>query len=481
MIRFTILGPVVVRDGDRELPAGAGRQGTVLALLLGRAGSVVGQSELVELVWGDEPPASAANVLHRSIGRLRRLMEPHLPIRSAGSLLSRVGDGYLLRADRSTLDLLAFRDLVAAAPTGPDPVERYLQALALWRGPCAEGLDPSPVFESIDGERSRAARDAADAALRAGQAARVLPALREVARDQPLDEPLQSRLMLALAADGQRDRALAIFHAVSERLGDELGIDPGAELRAARDSLRRRPPAKPAQLPSDHPFLLPRRADEAHAEIERRRATGPAVLSIDGRPGVGKSTLALHLAHRLAVTCPDGQLYADLRTPIAPATVLRGFLTSLGERPRDLPDDLDALTGRWRSVLAGRRILLVLDNCESLDARLLPYTPGSVVITTSRTGGDFHLTLPSFAEATAMLRLRLGADRATAEPAAVAEIVDYCGRLPRALAEAAVLAAVEPDLPLAHIAADLAPESPAHLGTQPPAHFAAGRLAGLAG
>ncbi|SNY68840.1 AfsR/SARP family transcriptional regulator [Paractinoplanes atraurantiacus] len=473
MIRFAILGPVSLRDGDRELHAGAGRQRTVLALLLARAGAVLGQNDLVELVWGDDPPASAANVLHRSIGQLRRLMEPHLPIRSSGSLLSRVGDGYLLRADESTLDLLEFRGLVASAPVADDPVGRYLRALALWRGPCAEGLDPSPVFDSVDGERSQAARDAADAALRAGQAARVLPALREVARDQPLDEPLQSRLMLALAADGQRDRALGIFHAVSERLGDELGIDPGAELRAARDTLRRRPAVRPAQLPSDHPFLLPRLADRATAEISHQRATGPAVLSIDGVAGVGKSILAIHLAHRIAPSCPDGQLYADVRD-LDPVAVLRGFLTSLGEPTRKLPDDLPSLAGRWRALLTGRRILVVLDNCATLDPHLLPGTPGSVVITTSRTEGTFSLTLPSHAEATTMLRRRLGPDRVAAEPRAVAEIVERCGRLPAALARAAAAGVVESDLPLAYIAAELGAE----LGSGPGAEALADLVAG---
>ncbi|XVV16418.1 BTAD domain-containing putative transcriptional regulator [Actinoplanes sp. CA-131856] len=457
MIRFAILGPVSLREGDRELHAGAGRQRTVLALLLARAGSVLGQNDLVDLVWGDDPPASAANVLHRSIGQLRRLMEPHLPVRSAGSLLSRVGDGYLLRADESTLDLLTFRKLVSSAVTSEDPVGHYLRALSLWRGPCAEGLDPSPVFDSVDGERAQAARDAADTALRTRQAARVLPALREVARAQPLDEPLQSRLMLALAADGQRDRALGIFHTVSERLGDELGIDPGAELRAARDTLRRRPAVRPAQLPSDHPFLVPRLADRALAVIEEQRATGPAVLSIDGVEGVGKSTLAIHIAHRLAPSCPDGQLYADVRG-LGPAQVLRGFLTSLGEPAHSLPDSLEELARRWRSLLTGRRVLVVLDNCRSLDPGLLPGTPGSVVIATSRGGGAFPLPLPSPAEATAMLDLRWGRDRVTAEPGAVAEIVERCGRLPSALAQIAARGAVEPDLPLAFLAADLEAE-----------------------
>ncbi|MEU4425991.1 BTAD domain-containing putative transcriptional regulator [Actinoplanes sp. NPDC024001] len=333
-----------------------------------------------------------------------------------------------------------------------------------------------PALLGIDGERSQAARDATDAALRAGLAGRILPAVRAAAQDQPLDEALQSRLVLALAADGHRDQALAAYRAVRERLADELGIDPGPELRAAYARLRRPavqpvPAAAPAQLPSDHPFFAGRSAliERALASIERQRADGPALLTIDGMPGVGKTTLAIHLAHRLAAGFPDGQLYADLRgydpraAVLRPAEVLRGFLTCLGVPPAELPGDLPGLARRHRELLAGRRVLIVLDNCPDapLIRDLLPGTPGSLVIMTSRAGlagpGEtLRLGLPTVEEARAALALRLGADRLAADPGAVDEIISRCGRLPLALALVAARIATVPEASLAEIAAELA-------------------------
>jgi DNA-binding SARP family transcriptional activator len=493
-IRFGVLGPVRLSHDGTELNPGARQQRQVLAMLLARAGSVVSQTEIVDAIWGADPPASAANVLHRSVGALRRLMEPGLPARAAGSLLARVGAGYLLRVRPATLDLLAFRDLTAQARRHAEPeqaVELYRQALELWRGPCADGLHSDhPLFLGIDGERSQAARDATDAALRSGRVRRILPAVRAAAGDQPLDEALQSRLVLALAADGQREQALAVFRGVRERLADELGIDPGPELSAAHGRLQTAPPparagavlaphlVRPAQLPSDHPFFAARTdvIQQATAAIDRQRATGPATLAVDGMPGAGKTTLAIHLAHRLAVHCPDGQLYADLRgydpqAALRPAEVLRGFLTSLGASPRDLPADPAGLARRYRELLTGRRILILLDNCPDLTTvrEMLPGTPGSIALMTSRaagaaTGETLRLTLPSAGEARAGLALRLGADRITAEPGAVDEIIDHCGRLPLALALVAARIATMPETPLAEIAADLAAE-PGQLAT----------------
>ncbi|MDH6464648.1 DNA-binding SARP family transcriptional activator [Micromonospora sp. A200] len=521
-VRFTILGPAGARRGDADLELGGRQQRLVLALLLAHGGSVVGLSDLVDTIWNQDPPTSAVNVVHRYIGTLRRLIEPDLPVRAVGAYLIRHAAGYQLRVDEDSLDLLRFRRLVAQArqATEPGPAVRlYTEALALWRGSCAVGLDPDsrvhPAFAAIDAECSQVVRDAADTALRSGQVRLVIPALRRAAGQNPLDEALQARLVLALAADGRQAEALETFQEVRRRLGDELGIDPSPELLDAYDRLLHQrtsaewwgcappplgtvaasqlahspadseeaigpvnPPPTPAQLPPDHPFFSGRTDVLARAqallEEDRRHGRPTVALAIDGMPGVGKTTLAIRLGHRLAATYPDGQLYADLRgfaaqdCAMSPVEALRGFLSSLGVPQEAVPTELHALAGLYRSILAGRRVLIVLDNCRDFEQvrHLLPGTPGCLAIVTSRnrlTGliatGRAHplpVDLPPRDEARECLVRRLGAERIAAEPAAVDEIIARCGRLPLALAQVAARAAALPDTPLAEIADELA-------------------------
>ncbi|MCO8276769.1 winged helix-turn-helix domain-containing protein [Actinoplanes sp. TRM 88003] len=233
-----------IRSGPAELDLGGRQQRLVLALLLARAGSTVSLSELVDTIWEDDPPASAVNIVHRSIGALRRLVEPDLPVRATGRYLTRQAAGYQLRVGADRLDLLRFRSLVTRARRTGDPVRAvrlFTDALALWQGRCATGLEPvagsQPAFVALESERSHAARDAADQALRAGLARAVIPALRHAAGLDPLDEALQARLLLALAADGRQAEAFDLFRALRRRLDDELGIGPGPELQAAYDRL----------------------------------------------------------------------------------------------------------------------------------------------------------------------------------------------------------------------------------------------------
>ncbi|MCY1145488.1 BTAD domain-containing putative transcriptional regulator [Actinoplanes sp. Pm04-4] len=243
-MQFRILGPVQIRSGPAELDLGGRQQRLVLALLLARAGSTVSLSELVDAIWADDPPASAVNIVHRSIGALRRLVEPHLPVRATGRYLVRQAAGYQLRVGADSLDLLRFRSLVTRAGQTGDParaVRLFVDALGLWQGRCATGLEPvagsQPAFVALESERSHAARDAADRALPAGLARTVIPALRHAASLDPLDEALQARLLLALAADGRQAEAFDLFRAVRRRLDDELGIVPGPELLDAHDRL----------------------------------------------------------------------------------------------------------------------------------------------------------------------------------------------------------------------------------------------------
>ncbi|MEH0934481.1 AfsR/SARP family transcriptional regulator [Micromonospora psammae] len=519
-VRFTILGPVGARRGDADLELGGRQQRLVLALLLAHGGSVVGLTDLVDTIWNQAPPTSAVNVVHRYIGTLRRLIEPDLPVRAVGTYLTRHAAGYQLRVDEDSLDLLRFRRLVAQARQAPETgpaVRLYTEALALWRGSCTMGLDPDsrahPAFAGIDAEYSQVVRDAADTARRGGQARLVIPALRQAAGQNPLDEALQARLVLALAADGRQAEALETFQEVRRRLGDELGIDPSPELLDAYDRLLHQrtsaewwgappplgtvaasppahspadgeeaigpvnPPPTPAQLPPDHPFFGGRTdiLTRAQALLEEDRRHGRAVaLALDGMPGVGKTTLAIRLGHLLAAGYPDGQLYADLRgfaaqdSAMCPVEALRGFLSSLGVPRETAPTELHALAGLYRSILAGRRVLIVLDNCRDFEQvrHLLPGTPGSLAIVTSRnrltdlitTGGAHPLPvdLPPPDEAGEYLVRRLGAERIAAEPVAVGEIIASCGRLPLALAQVAARAAALPATRLAEIAAELA-------------------------
>ncbi|MEU7865291.1 BTAD domain-containing putative transcriptional regulator [Dactylosporangium sp. NPDC049140] len=493
-LSFALLGPVRAWRGQSEIDLGTRQQRLILALLLARAGGAVSVAELVDLLWASDPPPSAVNVVHRHVGMLRRRFEPGLPTRATGSVLIRDGAEYQLRIDSESLDLVRFRRLVAEAggSSGEPAVELYREALALWHDRCAAGLQAGgrahPDFVAVDRERFAAVRAAADAALRAGCIDAVLPAIRLAAEYEPLDEALQARLLLALAAHGRRAEALAAFTGIERRLADELGIRPGDDLRAARDSLldhdapatiRAEPPM---QLPADHPYFTGRR-DVLGGVEELLAGDRPTnTLVINGMPGVGKTTLAVRLAHQLAGRYPDGQLHADLRgfdsgdSAMTPAEALRGFLSSLGVAPAAIPADLDAQAGLYRSILAERRMLILLDNCVDWDQirYLLPGIGGSLVITTSRrritdVAGPvgthtLHLDPLTGAEARELLARWLG-DAAAADPATVDEIIARCGRLPLALALVATRSVGRPGLGLPAIAGELAE--------------AAGRLAGF--
>ncbi|MEU8001181.1 BTAD domain-containing putative transcriptional regulator [Catellatospora sp. NPDC049111] len=469
---FSVLGSIRIHRAGAELTLGTRQQRLVLALLLARAGAPVAVAELVDLLWDEQAPASAVNVVHRHIGELRRLLEPGLPTRSTGRHILRELSGYRLRVDEQSLDLLRFRALSRSARRSlqdgdPESALRHgLDGLALWRGRCAAGLEPAsrrhPVFLAVEAERAQTVREAADAAERCGRLGEVLAPLRLAAELHPLDESLQSRLLLALAADGRQAEAVEVYRVVRRRLADDLGVEPGEELREAYDRLlhQRTPPVpagpssalpRPAQLPPDLPSFHGRDEMIAEARAALARPGGPAVLAIDGMPGVGKTALAVRLAHELAGGYPDGQLYVDLRghgreEVMGADEALRGLLGSLGV-PRDgIPAELHAQAGLYRGRLAGRRLLIVLDNCRDAEQvrHLLPGGPGCLVIVTSRsrltalqtTAGAYPLPvgLPSAGEARAML---LDLLHGPADPSAVDAVVAACGRLPLALAMAA--------------------------------------------
>ncbi|MEU5785194.1 AfsR/SARP family transcriptional regulator [Micromonospora lupini] len=523
-LRFQILGPLRFwRDGV-EVNAGPRQQCCLLALLLARAGRPISVSNLIGLLWGEEAPASATNVIHKYVGTLRRLMEPSLPLRATGSYLRRHGDGYLFAPGPGTLDLVTFRELTGAARASlavrdrDEALDRYVEALELWRGPAgdsyASGTAATPIFTALDREFLAACVSAAELAVSLSRPAVVLHHLRLAASMAPLNEPVQASLIAALGAAGHQAEALETFRTVRSRLADDLGIDPGSALEAAhrqvltqtaptvtgnggnggngaggggpRPTLRSSPVplVRPAQLPPDLPAFVGRTAELATlaglrgalADAER---TGPLIVALDGMGGVGKSTLAAHFAHLVAREFTDGQLYLDLRGDQAEADsvsatdALGSLLSSQGFHMASVPETLAARVGIFRSLTAGRSILVLLDNArDSAQVRaLLPNSPACLVLVTSRKplvelaaldGAHLlHLDPPDMPSARELVlrRLQHAPNRSVKAGASsdgdLDEIIELCGRLPLALAILAGRLSARPRLALADVAAEL--------------------------
>ena len=489
-VRFTVLGPVRAwRDGV-EVELGSPTRRALLAILLINAGQPVVISELVGALWGQDPPDGAVNIIQRHVGLLRRLIDPSLSTRTAGDLLVRGSGGYRLVVDETRLDLLEFRELAGRAEAANTPVEAtglYVRALALRQGPVAAGIAEvtraHPLFGSVEREYTLAAQAAAETALRAGAPERIASVLADVAQHAPYDEALQARLIQVLAASGRQANAIEVYRSVRDRLAEDLGIDPGPELRAAYDNVTTAPPPAPrrrgpAQLPADLPIFTGR-----DSELVRLRALieAPAgaelpdtvITVVSGMAGVGKSTLAVRLAHDVAPRFPDGQLYLNLRgfdqtrAEIEAPDAIRQLLETQGIAPDKIPASPIAQADLYRGMLHGKRMLILLDNARDAEQvrPLLPNGPGSMVIVTSRnrlfglvTSAGAHflpLDVLSPAESRRFLAARLGADRLAKEPIAVDELIARSGGLPLALAIVAARAAVRPGFPLAAIAEEL--------------------------
>ncbi len=462
---------------------------------MAREGHPISTSDLIGLIWGSNAPARAVNVVHKYVGVLRRLLEPDLPPRTSGSFLVRHGNGYRLTADAGILDLIAFRRLVAQAKTSvsqgrpENALEHYARALPLWHGNVGEALADSAgataAFACIDREFFEAAVCAADVAIRLRRPSLVLAPLRLAARMSRFDEPVHAGLIIALAALGLRDEALSVFQEMRARLSDDLGIDPGHDLREAhRRVLAQTVPSaktigslvRPAQLPLDLPLFVGRapeleRLTTLLGRMRADRRTGPPVVALDGMGGVGKSTLAVHFAHAIAGEFVDGQLYLDLRGDqceqggLTVGDALSSLLHALGVPASNMPDTFDVRLGTYRSLTAGKRFLLLLDNVrDAAQVRpLLPNSADSLVVITGRRRlaglaafNGAHLLrvdVPDLATARELLVRRLSGQAAreaahTAGQSMVDEIVELCGRLPLALATLAARLIAGPALSL---------------------------------
>jgi DNA-binding SARP family transcriptional activator/tetratricopeptide (TPR) repeat protein len=459
-VDFAVLGPVEVRVGGTALRLGGPRQRALLTALLLRANQVASVGYLVESVW-EQPPAAPESNLRTYIAQLRKLLWDKKE--SASRLITRAG-GYVLDVRPGEADVELFEDL-----TGPrsdtdagTAATRLAQALALWRGPAADG---TAVGARLAVELTRLADRRIDAALRyvrvaaeLGRHGAVIDCLRPLVGEFPLHEELWAQLILAYHRADRQPEGLLAYHQVRQHLVDQLGIEPGPRLRELHRRLLAPAPApRPAgphrQLPMEIPEFTNR---DAELRILDRLAdpAGPArparVVVIEGMAGVGKTRLAVQAAHRLVRQgwFADVQLWADLhgfdprRPPVDPADVLDNFLRVLGVPGDQVPVDADARAALYRDRLAGRRALVVLDNAASPGQvrPLLPGDPSGLVLVTSRRSlgaleGATTVPLGVFtpAESVRMLAKIAGPERIAAEPAAAAEIAALCGQLPIAV------------------------------------------------
>jgi DNA-binding SARP family transcriptional activator/tetratricopeptide (TPR) repeat protein len=524
LVEFRVLGDLQIRAAGQRVAAGHARQRSVLAVLVLDIGRVVAPDQLIDRVWGQDPPPSVRNVLYGYVAKLRTVIDQ---VGEPGVQLARRPGGYLLQAGRDQVDLYQFRRLTAQAAgvTGDDQRAEALlgAALSLWHGPALAGLD-SPwlagMRDTLELQRLAAVLDRGDIALRQGRHNALISDLAEEAVSYPADERLIGQLMLALYRSGRQAEALRWFEQTRQRLTAEFGASPGSELQALHQRILRADPSlAPTAGPGETMAIgrpggpVPGRADEPvtrrtgpaprelpadltaftgrAAELDEldRLVTSPdaeiapaqagagggstAVISaVSGTAGVGKTALAVHWAHRIAGSFPDGQLYVNLRgydpgRPVAASDALAGFLRALGVAGEDIPAGEDERAARYRSLLAGRRVLVLADNASEV-AQVRPLLPGSrgcVAVVTSRDSlaglvardgaTRLDLDLLPHEDAVSLLRALIGA-RADAEPDAVGLLVERCARLPLALRVAAELALARPGAPLADLAGELA-------------------------
>lgn len=484
-MKIKLLGPLEIRgDRDMLIPVTSAKQRIVLAALAFRLGEVVPVEHLVDCLWDGEPPLTARETVHSHVMRLRKLLAtPQVLITQPG--------GYLLNVDKCDVDTAQVQRLRARAAQAAANLDQQGQsallrdALALWRGEPLTGIDS----EVLRAHYVRVWEDAwcqmreecVDAELALGRHASLVGELRFLVASHPLRERFHGQLILALNASGQRAEALKVYQEVRRVLIEELGIEPGEYLRDVHrqvlNASSEPAPVFPALLPLDVYGFVGRAAElerlDAIQAAAAEQPTAVVVTVLSGAAGVGKTALAVHWAHRVCNRFPDGQLYVNLRgfdptgSPMSPAEAMRSLLEALGVSPERVPARLDAQTGLYRSLLAGHRVLIVLDNArDSGQVRpLLPGSPGCLVLVTSRSqlpglvakegAHPLFLKLLPVPDARKLMAKRLGANRVVDEADAAEEIIRRCERLPLAIAIVASRAASNPDVSLSALVSEL--------------------------
>ena len=510
-LRVQLLGPVRAWRDEEELGLGGPRRRAVLGMLATHAHRSVSRSELIDGIWGQDPPASVVNCVQVYVTGLRRALEPQRVQRAPAQVLIASGPGYQLRLESGGLDAAELHTYLACARQLTEDgdlaaASRSLDAaLGLWRGDSLAGVaGPWAEIERVRLEelRQTAICERIDVMLRLGAHHEMLAELARLVREYPLRERIHGQLMLTLYRCGRQAEALAAFTNARGLLAEQLGLDPGPELWrlhqqiltadaaldlppeatssghgaelawASRSGIAGAPASLrtvpvPRELPADVDTFVGRAAELA--ELDQMLATGAAAIS--GSAGVGKTALAVHWGHRARDLFPDGQLYVDLRgydtgEPVAIDDALAGFLRSLGLADQDIPSDSGERAVRYRSLLDGRRMLIVLDNAAGAEQvrPLLPGVSSCQVLVTSRDslGGlvarhgakRLNLDLLPVRDAMVLLRTLIGS-RVDDDPGAAVTLAAQCARLPLALRVAAELAAARPAQNLAQLTGEL--------------------------
>jgi DNA-binding SARP family transcriptional activator len=502
-VRFGLLGPLLVTsETGRGMEIPAAKQRAILAALLLNVNATVSADRLAELLWAASPPPSAATAVRNYVMRLRR------QIGVAGARIVTRPEGYAVEVDdprdfdvTEVARLHRAASIDARAGRWSRASEQLGAALALWRGDPLADIPPADLLQQeaarLSELRLQLTEARIDADLRLARHRDVVPELQRLTAEHPLREHLRAQLMIALYHAGRQAEALEMYRDTRVALIAELGVEPGSELRELHryvltgEAALVGPPmaaASPGDGPGSGaagsqraPWHLPAavpgftgRLDQL-AALSRLLCQPPAAAAIaviSGSPGVGKTALAVRWAHQAAGCFPDGQLYVDLRgygagEPVSAADALAGLLRALGVAGPDIPDATADRAAAYRGLVAGQRILVVLDNaCDSAQLRpLLPGSAAGAVLVTSRDAlaglvareGAVRLELDPLplGEALDLLRALIGV-RVTEDPAAAAALAGHCSRLPLALRVAAELAVAHPAVSLAKLAAQLA-------------------------
>jgi DNA-binding SARP family transcriptional activator/tetratricopeptide (TPR) repeat protein len=506
-VRFRVLGAVEIeRDDGLVVVPGRRRERCLLAVLLLEPGRIVAGDRLCELLWEGNPPEQARRILQSHAARLRADLARAADGAGDAKLVS-AGNGYQLRVDPEAVDAHRFRAILGRAATTTEPARReelLRDALTLWRGPAlhnaADGWLRERICAELEELRLRAIEDSIDAGLALGRHRELIADLSRLTAAHPFRERLVELQMTALYRAARTAEALDLYARTRARLADELGLEPGPTLAALHAAILRgvvpaapappveapvppvatSPPAaaiRPAQLPSSVVAFTGRTAylrqlDRLLPDGSGQPTGGVVISAITGAGGVGKTALAVHWAHRVRDRFPDGQLYVNLHgyspnPPVRAIDALTQFLLALGVAAPRIPAELGPAASMYRSLLADRRVLVVLDNARGPDQirALLPGTPGCLVLVTSRDrlsglvardGAErISLDVLTTPEAHDLLTLVLGPGRVATEPEAAAALAATCANLPLALRIAAANLLDRPGRRIADQVADL--------------------------